>query len=321
MERVKIGVMGCASIAIRSIIPAILQLSDKYELVAVSSRDYNKAIKVASQFGCQAIEGYQNLLELPNIDAVYIPLPTGLHYTWIKKAIEKRKHVYAEKSFTLNYKQAFELVELAKKLEVSLMEGYMFQYHSQNIFVKEKLKKNAIGDIRHFSASFCFPPLPSENFRYDAEIGGGVVMDAAGYTVRATHFILGDEFTPVASSIHYRNRTGIYGSAYFRNNKDIGASLVFGFDNFYQCEYRILGTKGKITLTKAFTPRKSEVTECIVEEQGVKTIYSLPACDHFEEALKEFSSIIRDEHLREQHYNEILLQSNSLTKITELSNK
>jgi hypothetical protein len=85
-KRIRIGVLGCANIAKRSVIPALLEIPD-FELVAVASRTISKASEFATIFGCEAIEGYDNLIDREDIDALYIPLPTGLHEEFIVKAL------------------------------------------------------------------------------------------------------------------------------------------------------------------------------------------------------------------------------------------
>ncbi|CAF3851232.1 unnamed protein product [Rotaria sp. Silwood1] len=97
-----IGVLGCANIAMRSVIPAIKSITD-FKLIAVASRAKEKAAEYAEKFQCEAIEGYDNLIERKDIDALYIPLPTGLHLEYVIKALESGKHVIAEKSLGMNY--------------------------------------------------------------------------------------------------------------------------------------------------------------------------------------------------------------------------
>ena len=84
-KKIRIGVLGCASIAKRLVIPAIKELSSEFELVAIASRTYQKATEFSDHFGAIAIEGYDKLINRVDIDAIYIPLPTGMHYKWILK--------------------------------------------------------------------------------------------------------------------------------------------------------------------------------------------------------------------------------------------
>jgi dTDP-3,4-didehydro-2,6-dideoxy-alpha-D-glucose 3-reductase len=320
LKTLKIGVMGCANIAKRSFIPAIKALPSNYQLIAVASRSYEKSKIFAEQFCCDGVVGYDKLISIHDIDAIYVPLPTGLHKEWIIKALNAGKHVYAEKSIAMNYLDAKEMVQIAKENDRVLMEGYMFQYHLQHSYVKDLLKGGAVGEIRHFSSSFGFPPMDRTNFRYDAEIGGGAIMDCAGYTVRAVFFLLGSNFRVQGASVFYDPNTGasLYGSAFMKSDLGIGASLAFGFDNFYQCSYRLWGSKGRITATKAFTAKPFEAPPIILENGDgyceIKTIVD----NHFVKALLEFYSIIINTG-RDIHYKQILEQSEALQNIKDYS--
>lgn len=321
MEKIKIGVLGCAGIAERSVIPAILNLPDTYSLVAVGSRSMEKAKHFSEKFGCEACGSYESLVSRKDINALYIPLPAGLHEEWINKALNSGKHVYAEKSMASNLSQTIRMVENARKNKLALMEGFMFQYHAQHKHLKQLLKEGLIGEIRHFYSSFGFPPLDADNFRYDSTMGGGALYDAAAYPLRAAFFILGDHLNVSGASVYRdkKTKTSIYGSAYLKGEKGIGASISFGFDNFYQCHYQLLGSKGKITVEKAFTPRPEQVPTFLLENQnGMKIINSF-ADNHFEKAFLEFYNIIINTGSREKHFKEILQQSDALYRIDVLS--
>lgn len=313
--------MGCASIAQRSMIPAIQSVSE-WELIAVASRTLGKAEKFAKQFGCEAVDGYENLLNRDDIDVIYMPLPTGLHDEWITKSLQAGKHVLAEKSIAYDYESAKKMVVLAQSKNLVLMEDFMFQYHSQHNFVFKLLRDKEIGEIRVLRANFGFPPLPKDNFRYNDTIGGGALLDAAGYTVRATHFILGEDFIVKAANLFYDQETGtnIFGGAFLINNKGISVQLGFGFDHYYQCNYEIWGSKGKITADRAFTPKPDYSPLIIVEKQGERHEYSMKPDNHFIGSMREFYRTITKNDA-EKHYREVLLQSKTLEDIRSLSKK
>lgn len=321
MTKIRIGVLGCAAIARRSVIPAIKKLSSKFELVCVASRDEDKAIEFAKEFDCKPIVGYDNALE-EKLDAIYMPLPTGMHDQWVEKAQNKGLHIYAEKSIALNAKGAELMVSKARSKSLSLMEGYMFQYHPQHAIVKDLLQNREIGDLRCFRGSFGFPPLGDGNFRYDSQIGGGVLHDAAGYPLRAAYFILGDDLEVTGSSLFFDEKTNseTFGSAFLKGPNGLGAQIAFGFDNFYQCNYEIWGSKGKITLDRAYTPGANFSPTIVLEKSGevAKEIKVAP-CDHFEKAFEVFYESIFDAKIREKNYCDILIQSTSLQKIKQLS--
>jgi dTDP-3,4-didehydro-2,6-dideoxy-alpha-D-glucose 3-reductase len=321
MRKIRIGVLGCAAIADRSVIPAILSLPEHFALVAVASRSSEKAQLFSTRNGCEAETGYESMLNRQDLDALYIPLPTGLHAEWVNRALEAGLHVYAEKSIAMNLPGASEMVATAVTRDRALMEGYMFQYHAQHQLVRQILGDGTIGELRHFYASFGFPPLPDGNFRYDPNLGGGVLMDAAGYPLRAAFQYLGDALEVTGATLHINaNGTPMWGSAYMSGKAGgVGASLAFGFDNFYQCHIEFWGSKGKLIMHKAFTPRSDETPQITIMFQGNSEHIKGPADNHFVNAMKEFHTIITNPDLRSRHREQILQQSAALDAIRRLS--
>jgi len=320
-DRVRIGVLGCAGIAVKSVIPAIKMLVAEFELVALASRSREKAESLARQFDCKPLVGYEQLVASEDVDALYIPLPTGLHKEWVNRALQAGKHVYAEKSIAVCCADAEEMVSSARERDLALMEGFMFQYHRQHQIVFDLLRAGAIGEPRHFFSSFGFPPLAADNFRYDEQIGGGALLDAAGYTVRAVHFVLGPDFRVKGATLYNDPATGTstYGSAFLTNSRGIGASVAFGFDNYYQCRYEVWGTKGKLIADRAFTPGPDFTPKIIVETARGTDIMESPADNHFVSALREFHRTIFNKADKKRHYSDIVLQSESIDLIRTLS--
>jgi len=132
---IKIGVLGCADIAKRLIIPNMIK-SGLYEIVAVASRSKEKAQEFAGLFNCEPIIGYENLLSRKDIEAIYVPLPTGMHYEWIIKGLNAGKHIFAEKSLANEYTEVKAIVDLAIQKNLCVFENFMFVFHSQFDAVK-----------------------------------------------------------------------------------------------------------------------------------------------------------------------------------------
>ena len=317
---IRIGVMGCANIAKRSVIPAILKLSRNFQLVAVASRAAEKAEEFAKAFGCEAIVGYDKLVRRRDIDALYMPLPTGLHRQWVNEALGSGKHVYVEKSIANSVSDAKEMVSNARVRKLALMEGYMFLYHGQHRIVHDLISSGAIGEIRHFFGSFGFPPLPRSNFRYDMALGGGALLDAAGYPLRAAHDVLGRGLEVKAGTLYFdpETKSNEWGSAFLSTGNGIGASIAFGFDNYYQCRYEVWGSKGKIVAERAYTPGPGFRPIVRLEgDSGIQEIEA-PAEDHFIGALTEFHRMILAPDACERHYDDVVVQSRSLDLIRSL---
>jgi len=314
-ETIKVGVMGCAEIADRYMLSSIKSVKN-CELTAVASRTIKKAQMFSEKFFCEPIQGYEVLLERDDINAIYMPLPTGLHEEWIIKSLEAGKHVLAEKSFAKNFTSAKRIVDKAKEKNLLVMEDYMFTYHSQHAFVKKLINEGEIGEIRVFRSCFGFPPLPKNNFRYDPDLGGGALLDAGGYTVKASQLFLGSELMLKGAFLKYceESEVDVLGGAIFINPKNQVAEVAFGFDNFYQCNYEIWGSTGKITLERAFTPPPNLMPKIILEQQNHKQEYLLPADNHFINIFKEFISSIKNMEFQ-RHWNDILAQAHLLEQI------
>lgn len=311
------GILGCANIAISSVIPAILR-TDKNANIMIGSRNATKAEETAKYFGFSFVTGYEALLEIGSIDAVYIPLPTGLHYQWVKKAIQAGKHVLVEKSATNNYTQAKELIELARKKNVALVENFQFQHHSQHKYVFDLLNKGEIGEIRAFRSSFGFPPFSEvSNIRYNKELGGGALLDSGAYVLKATSFIMGDGFEVKSAFLKYNDKYDVdwFGGAFLINKeKNIFSEVAFGFDNFYQCNYEIWGSKGKITSTRAFTAKADFNPTIILEKQGFKEEIELPKDDHFMNMILYFTDIVKNKNF-EKEWNNLLIQAKLINQV------
>jgi len=314
MKRIRIGIMGGASIAERLMIPAILSLPDQFELVAIASRTKENAQKFSSLFGIEGLVGYDVLVDRKDIDAIYMPLPTGLHLEWITKSLQANKHVFAEKSLAMNFDNAQMLVNLAKSKNLLLMENFMFRYHSQHKYVFSILENTELGEIRLFRSEFGFPPLGFDNFRYNKELGGGSLLDAAAYTVRVSQWFWGAKQTVLSAVLYLKNEVDLYGNATLINDNNIVSQLSFGFDNYYRCNYEFWGSKGNLIAERAFTPKANDNPTILLDKNGQSERIKIETDNHFINILKDFhTSIQNNDH--DRHLNDVLDQSKILSDI------
>lgn len=314
MKKIRIGILGCSDFATRIFIPNINKL-DQFELAAIASRSPEKANEVALRFNCKPIHGYENLLLLDDIDCVYIPLPISLHYEWIIKSLNHNKHVFSEKSITENYQKTKEIIDLAESKKLCVFENFMFTYHSQYDYVFNLLNAGDIGEVRIFKSAFGFPEFNKEtNIRYKKQLAGGALLDAGAYTLKATSFFLGQKLKVVGSDLNFMDKQVDYqGSVMLKNEKGIIAQLSFGFDNFYQNNIEIWGSKGKIVLSRAFTAGEGFMPGIIIEKQNKKTEILLPADNQMKKILLDFAEAIDTNYDKE--FQSILTQSKLLTDI------
>ncbi|MFT5047868.1 MAG: putative dehydrogenase, partial [Porticoccaceae bacterium] len=191
----KFGILSTAKIALEHLIPAIQQ-ADNAQLVGIASRDLNKATKMAERFNVpHAFGSYEAMLDSPEIEAVYIPLPTAQHVEWSLKAIQAGKHVLVEKPLALKASDITKLIKARDKAGVIVSEAFMVTYHPQWSKVKELLKKKAIGTLRRIESSFTYYNVDANNMRNIAELGGGALPDIGVYPTVCARFATGLEPT------------------------------------------------------------------------------------------------------------------------------
>jgi predicted dehydrogenase len=290
---IRMGVLGCASIALRRVLPAMKE-AEGIELTAVASRDPAKAREVARRFGCGAAGGYGELLDRPDVDAVYIPLPTGLHADWASRALAAGKHVLAEKPLTGDHATALGLVDQARKAGLLLMENYMFLHHSQHETVRKLIADGRIGELRVFSASFGIPPLDAADWRYRPELGGGALLDVGVYPIRAASHFLGAELDVVGSVLRPDPARGVdlAGHALLRSPSGVTVELSFGFEHSYRSCYSLWGDRARLTLERAFTPPPSRRPVVRIESQDRTEELTLPADHQFKNIAESFARSI-----------------------------
>jgi D-xylose 1-dehydrogenase (NADP+, D-xylono-1,5-lactone-forming) len=188
-------VLGAADIARRAVLPAI-SASKNGRLAAIASRDPQRARQLADTYpGARAADSYEALLADPHVDAVYIPLVNSVHQKWTLHALAAGKHVLCEKPLAMNAPEAEEMAAAAESAGKHLMEAFMYRFHPRmSPFVK------ALRDPMYVQASFGFVLSDKSNYRLQAPLGGGALLDVGCYVVSVARWILGEPSTVLARS-------------------------------------------------------------------------------------------------------------------------
>ncbi|QFU89746.1 Gfo/Idh/MocA family protein [Amycolatopsis sp. YIM 10] len=294
-DRLRMGVMGCADIAWRRTLPAMLA-NASIDIVAIASRDERRAKEFTDRFGGVPVEGYEAFLARDDVDAVYLPLPGLLHAEWIERCLEAGMHVLTEKPMTASYAETRRLVDYARSAGLVLLENYMFLHHSQHTAVREMLAGGTIGELRLFSSAFTIPPKPAGDIRYQRDVGGGAFLDFGGYPVRAALHFLGPELDIVGAVFKHDREHDVVtsGSMLLCTPDGVAAQLAFGMEHSYRNSYSLSGSTGRLLLDRVFTPPETHQPVLRIERQDHREELVLPADHQFANIIDLFVGAVLD---------------------------
>ncbi|NJN19818.1 MAG: Gfo/Idh/MocA family oxidoreductase [Oscillochloris sp.] len=250
------GVLGGATIARRCVIPAIVG-SGNGTPAAIASRDATRAETLAAEFGfARAYGSYNELIQDPHVDAVYIPLPNHLHAEWAIKAAQAGKHVLVEKPIACNVAEAAAMFAAARDSGVLLMEALMYRFQTRTKQIKALLDGGAIGALRGVQAAFTFLHPDPQNHRMRPEFGGGALLDVGCYAVSLACYMFAAAPVAVsANAIFAPSGIDLFVGGRLRFADGRTAQIEAGFDRALQQRYSVIGDAGALELPHdAFIP-------------------------------------------------------------------
>jgi len=270
----KWGILGTAKIARQALVPGIREAAGS-ELYAVASRNPDSAARFAAEIGVPKSYGsYDSLLEDPEVEFVYIPLPNHLHLEWSRKAARHGKNVLCEKPLGADPDEVKQTFAVAEAEGVTLMEGFMYRFHPQVRRVKELLEWGRIGEPRYFRGSFSFPLVAedrSDDIRWKEEMDGGSLMDLGTYSVNTVRYLFGEE--PVRVIARDRKHPDHTAEAEtqaileFPEGKSATIDSSFLLDD--RASYEISGENGRIQAFDTYAPGLGKDTIIEIQKGNV----------------------------------------------------
>ena len=250
--KVRWGILGCGKIARK--FATDLQLVPDAELTAIASKNPAKAETFTGEFKPKFVyHSYEALAKSPEVDVIYVATPHGFHYENVMLCLQHRKAVLCEKAFALNLAQAREMVELARKEKVFLMEAFWTKFLPQFKKVMEIIQSGVIGDVRFVQSDFGFKaPEPRAQRLYDPLLGGGSILDIGIYPVFLAQSILGKPTQVHAFITPYESGVD---EQCVMTMKFAGGALAVLSSTFAvetPVEALIAGTKGRIIMRNRF---------------------------------------------------------------------
>ncbi|KHF41368.1 Gfo/Idh/MocA family protein [Halalkalibacter okhensis] len=298
-KTVKWGILGTAGIARKAIIPAIERAGNAEVVAVASSSDRKKAEEFGELFDIPKRYGsYNELLEDDDIEAVYIPLPNNLHVTWVTKAAQKGKHILCEKPAAITVEETIHMVEVCKQNNVLFMEAFMYQFHPQHQRVKELIGNGEIGDVNFIRSTFSYSMdvvNEAQNIRLNPELGGGSLYDVGCYCIHASRFILGKEPKRVFVSGDIPENIGVdlTAAGLMTFEDGVTASFSCSFQQPFENQYTVIGTKGRIELPAAFRPDIHEGNgQILITDQDGKTREESIKGDQYALQIEHFSDCV-----------------------------
>ena len=284
MSKIRWGVLSTANIGIEKVIPA-MQQSEFCEIVAIASSRIEKAQAAATKLGIpKAYGAYEELLNAPEVDAVYIPLPNHLHVPWSIKALEAGKHVLCEKPLALTATEANQLLGIAQKYsKQKIMEAFMYRHHPQWQRARQMIDEGKIGDLRTIQSFFSYFNADPGNIRNIAEFGGGGLMDIGCYCISLSRFIFGAEPIRVCGIIEFDPKS--------KTDRLASGVLDFGRGtSTFTCatqltpfqRVNIFGTDGRIEIEIPFNAPPDRPCKIAYQHGKESGEISFDVCDQYE---------------------------------------
>jgi predicted dehydrogenase len=298
MEPLRIGVLGAARISSDSIVtPARLTRS---RLVAVAARDRDRAEAFAAANGVERVlDSYAEVVTDPQVEAVYNPLPNGMHGPWNLAAIAAGKHVLSEKPFASNAEEALQVRDAGRRAGVAVVDGFHYLYHPVTRRLHELLATGELGELRHVEVTMVNPAPEPWDLRWSLSLAGGALMDLGCYSLHA-HRVLapwaGGE--PALVAARAGERDGLPGV-----DEWFDAELVFpsGATGLARCNmngerqeltYRIVGSRGEAMIANFILPHLDD--RLLVNTDRGERVEHLGTRSSYTYQLEAFTALVRE---------------------------
>ncbi|NNF55860.1 MAG: Gfo/Idh/MocA family oxidoreductase [Acidimicrobiales bacterium] len=265
------GVLGAARISGKALYQPV-QDTAGVDLRAIAARGRHRAQSDADRWGIERVyDTYEEILDDPEIHAVYNPLPVSLHHTWTIRALEAGKHVLSEKPFAANADLARAIVDAADASGRVCMEAYHWRYHPMASRIGQLLESGLLGEVQSVEARFDVYIDPDDDVRHSAELCGGALMDLGCYPVQWARFVMpGEEPTVVSATmkegrpradvdteIHIRYPNGVPGV--------LRTKMTHGTE--FHASLTVVGTEGTMVATNPLAPHNGN--RVVVEAAGI----------------------------------------------------
>jgi len=292
-DPVRWGIISTANIARGQFLPGLRAAGGIP--AAVAGRDLGRAQAWAEQHGVdRAVAGYQSLIDDPDIDALYIPLPNSLHAEWTVKALRAGKPVLCEKPLCGTLAEVEQVLAVARETGTLLWEAFVFPFHAQFAAVQKLLADGAVGELLEIQSDFHFMVRNPANIRLARDLDGGALNDVGCYPVRIALELFGAGHTDAWATAVWGGHdvdVDTQGSLGFPGGRRL--LLTCGMRRAYDTFTRLLGTAGQIQLTNPFHPGRGDSYTVLTDGEPPRTLDAGAAEPSFTGMIRHIQNVLR----------------------------
>lgn len=187
---IRFGILGAARIVPDALIKAAHNVPDA-EVAAIAARDPMRAREFAASHGIGRVHAtYDDVVNDPELDVIYNPLPNSLHCQWTIAALRAGKHVLCEKPIASNAAEAERMAKAAEETGMILGEAFHYRYHPLADRVRALMTDGTLGRLVHVEGQLSVP-IPEKNIRFDWSLAGGATMDLGCYPLHMIRYFSG----------------------------------------------------------------------------------------------------------------------------------
>jgi xylose dehydrogenase (NAD/NADP) len=298
-ERVRWGVLGCAGIADWGVLPG-LKLASLATLTAMASRTLSKAEAFAKKHGAaRAYGSYEALLADPEIEAVYIPLPNGLHAEWSIKAMRAGKDVLCEKPIAMDAAEARQIQQVRQETGRLCLEAFAYRFNPVVAKTFEIARSGVLGELRfiHTCTSFHMSEPDPANVRLRADIGGGALYDVGCYAINTQRMVAGREPLTAWAAMKWSERFDVdmSGTAMLDFGDGLKGTLGWGFETSFASAPSVSGSKGILVAPYGWRAPEGQPALLLTVEGKVQELKIAHQSDYMGE-VQDLSEAIRGLH-------------------------
>lgn len=294
IKKINWGILGCALIAQEHLIPGLLEASNACLYGIASRGDSTRLHKFVNDYNpVKSYTSYEDLLNDPQIDAVYIPLPNKLHCEWVKKAAAHKKHVLCEKPLGINAAEVQDMQSACDENGVLLMEAFAYRHSPLTQSVKLIVDSGRIGDVKFIDAHFSYQLDDYDNVRLKADLSGGATYDIGCYNLSVIRYILGQEPLSILATgeIGAHSQVDESGCVILTFANGVSAFSFCSLHATDRSEYTIVGTKGLIHVPVRFN-FKGQAPLIIRNGEQSETL-TIDCPDNYKLEIEQFGRCIR----------------------------